>query len=216
RHRYGGSILDELHAGALDAVDDTVLLLGDRAADETFRVAPEVAIEDPRFCAELGLHHFEVLFARQARHFLVLDLDRAHRAGRAGLLAAGLLPTLVDEMRVEGPGLRQLQLLVPPDVAIRTGIDELLLTLGLRRIDNDDAILALCDDAGIVGLHARRIVAMVAHGGDVGDVDHRYLPAFLLQNVDPLMTVLRHRRRVTGPVIADIFVHGCEGAQIAV
>ena len=119
-------------------------------------------------------------------------------------------------MGVERPGLRQLQLLVPPDLAVGAGVDELLLSLGLLRIDDDDAVAALLDRALRRRLHAWRIVAVIAHGRNVGDVDHRHLPALLLQNVYPLVAVLRHRRRIAGPFVADIFVHGGERAQIAI
>src|SRR5262249_15925726 len=35
-------------------------------------------------------------------------------------------------------------------------------------------------------------------------------------NVDPLVAVLGHRRRIAGPVVVNIFVHGSERAQIAI
>ena len=93
------------------------------------------------------MHHFEPLLARELRHLGVVDAERAHGAGRTGLLAARLLPALVDQMRVEGPGLRQLQLLVPPDVAVGAGVDQVLAALGLDRIDEHDAVVALLDRA---------------------------------------------------------------------
>ena len=64
--------------------------------------------------------------------------------------------------------------------------------------------------------HAGRVVAVIAHGRNVGDVDHRHLPALLLQDVDPLVPVLGHRRGIARPVVADIFIHGRERAQIAI
>jgi 3-oxoacid CoA-transferase subunit B len=202
--------------GALDAIDDAGRLGRQRAADEAGRIAPEVAVIDPRLGAELGLHHLESFLGGDACHFPVIDLDRLERAGRAALLAARLLPAGIEEMRVEGPVLRQLQLLVPPDLAIGAGLDQLLLALRLDRIDEDDAVRALGDGAVLGGLHAGCVVAMVAHGRNVGDVDHRHLPAFLLQDVDPAMAVPRHRRRIARPVIADILVHGRERAELAV
>src|SRR5262249_23256033 len=114
--RDRSAILAEANARTLDAIDDAIRLRRKRAADEAFRVPPEIAIITPRMGAQLGFHHFEILFARQARHLLILDLDRPHGAGRARLLAAGLLPALVDEVGIERPDLRQLQLFVPPDV----------------------------------------------------------------------------------------------------
>src|SRR5215204_3869589 len=130
-------------------------------------------------------------------------------------MAARLVPTLIDEMRVERPDLRNLEFLVPPDMAVRARLDEVLAPFRLVGIDENDAVVALLHDAAALG-QARRIVAVVAHGGHVGDVDHRNLPALLLQDVDPPVAVLRHRFRVARPVVADILVHGRKRAQIAV
>src|SRR5262245_6279685 len=116
--RDRSAVLDEANARALNAIDRAVRLRRERAADEAFRVAPEIAVIDAGTSAQLRFHHVEVLFARNARHFLVLDLDRAHGAGRARLLAAGLLPALVEEMGVERPDLREPQVLIPPDVTV--------------------------------------------------------------------------------------------------
>src|SRR5215813_5783066 len=112
RLRDRSAILTEANARTFDAIDDAIHLRRQRAADEAFRVAPEIAVINPRTGAQFGFHHLEILFARQARHFLVLDLDRPHGAGRARLLAAGLLPALVDKVGIERPDLRQLQLVV--------------------------------------------------------------------------------------------------------
>src|SRR5215475_6980955 len=210
------AILGEPHARPFDAVDRAARFRGERAGDEAFRVAPEVAIVDPRLGAGLRLHHLEALLTCHARHLGILDLDRAHRSGRTGLLAARLLPALVEQVGVERPMLRQLQLLVPPDVPVGTGFDQVLLPLGLDRVDDDDAVVALADGTDLVGLHARRVVAVVAHGRNVGDVDDRQLPPLLLQNVDPLVAMPRHRRGVARPAVVDIFVHGRERAEVAV
>src|SRR4029450_7527340 len=104
------------------AIDDAARLRRHRTADEAFRVAPEIAVINPRTGAQFGSHPLEILFARQARHLLVLDLDRSHGAGRARLLAAGLLPALVDEVGIERPNLRQLELWRPPGAALRGGV----------------------------------------------------------------------------------------------
>src|SRR5262245_11044011 len=215
RLRDRSAILTEANARALDAIDDAVRLRCQRAADEAFRVAPEIAVINPRTGAQFGFHHFEILFARQARHLLVLDLDRPHGAGRARLLAAGLLPAMVNEVGIERPDLRHLQLCVPPAVAGGTGRDQVLAPLCLLRIDEHDPILALFHRVAGLG-HARRIVAVIAHRRNVGDVDHRHLSSLVLQDVDPLVAVLRHRRGITGPGVADIFIHDRERAQIAI
>src|SRR6202030_4580070 len=49
RYRDRNAVLDQLDARALDAIDDAVLGLGDRAADEAFGIAPQVSIIDARF-----------------------------------------------------------------------------------------------------------------------------------------------------------------------
>src|SRR5215469_15480362 len=215
RLRDRSAILAEANARALDAIDDAIDLRRQRSADEAFRVAPEIAVIDPGAAAQLGLHHFQRLFARQARHLFILDLDRPHGAGRARLLAAGLLPALVDEVGVERPDLRQLQLVVPPDVAVGAGLDQVLAPPRLLRIDEHDPVVAFFHRVAGLG-HAGRIVAVIAHGRNVGDVDHRHLPALLLQDVDPLVAVLGHRRGITGPRVAHVFVHDRERAQVAI
>src|SRR5256885_13341639 len=52
-----------------------------------------------------------------------------------------------------------------------------LFRSGLHGIDDDDAVLAFCDGAVLSGLDARRVVAVVTHGGNIRDVDHRHLAA---------------------------------------
>src|SRR5215475_4535591 len=209
------AILQQAHARALDAIDHAVGFRRDRPADEARRVAPEVAVIDARPRAEFRIHHLETLLARQRSHLVVLELDRPHGAGRAGLCPAGLVPALVEEVGVERPSLRHLVLLVPPDVAVRAGVHQVFSPFGFFRVDEDDPVGPLGDRAAAPG-HARRIVAVIAHGGQVGDVDHRHLPALLLPDVDPPVAVLRHRLRVAGPLVADILIHGGERAQVAV
>ena len=116
---------------------------------------------------------------------------------------------------VEWPVLRHLKLLVPPDVSVWTGVHQVLAALGALLVDQHDAVLALRDRAVALG-DARRIVAVIAHGRNIRDVDHRHLPALLLQDVDPLVAVLWHRLGVARPVVADIFVHGRQRAELAV
>src|SRR5262245_20149531 len=213
--RHDPAALAEANARALDAIDDAVRLRRERAADEALRIAPKIAVVDPWLGPGFRLHHLEPFLARDARHLRILDLDRAHGAGRAGLLAAGLLPALVEQMGVEWPDLRKLQLLVPPDVPIRTALDQILAPPRLVRVDEHDAVVALLHRIAALR-HARRAVAVIAHGRNVGDIDHRHLPALLLQDVDPLVAVLGHRRRIARPGVADIFVHDRQGAEVAI
>src|SRR5262249_26780689 len=91
----GAPVLAKRNARPLDAIDDAVCFRRQRAADEAFGVAPEVAVVHARPGTQLALHHFEALVARHARHLLVLHLERAHGPGRAGLLPARLLPPLI-------------------------------------------------------------------------------------------------------------------------
>src|SRR5215813_4839125 len=140
---HDSAVLEEPDARALDAIDDASGFGRDRTANEAFRVAPEIAVIDPRLGGEFGTHHLETFVFRHARHVGVFDVDRSHRAGRARLVAPRLLPTLIDEMGVEGPGLRHLVLLVPPDVPVGTCIDQIFATLREIRVDQHDAIVAL-------------------------------------------------------------------------
>src|SRR5262252_8613535 len=59
--RDRSAILAEANARALDAIDDAIHLRRQRAADEAFRVAPEIAVINPRMAAQFGLHHFQLL-----------------------------------------------------------------------------------------------------------------------------------------------------------
>src|SRR5262245_48681930 len=170
--RDRSAILAEANARALDAIDDAIHLRRQRAADEAFRVAPEIAVVNPRMAAQFGFHHFEILFVRQARHLFVLDLDRSHGSGRARLLAAGVLPDWVDSRCIKGRGLRQLLLFVSPDAAVGTGVDPVLAPLPRLGIDEHAPVLALFHRVAGPG-QARRIVAVIAHRRNVGDVDHR-------------------------------------------
>src|SRR5262249_3573752 len=60
------------------------------------------------------------------------------------------------------------------------------------------------------------VVEVVGSGGDIGGVDHRRLAAFLLQDVNPPMAVLRHRRCISGKIVADVLVHSGERAELAI
>ena len=131
------------------------------------------------------------------------------------MLPARLFPALVEEVGVERPDLRKLQLLVPPDMAVGTALYQVLAPFRLLRIDQHDSVVALFHRASAF-CHAGRVVTVIAHGRDVGDIDHRDLPTLLLQDIDPLVAVFRHRCGIARPAIADIFVHDRERAQIAI
>src|SRR5215470_16456533 len=135
RFRDDLAALQQLHTCAFDTVDDAIGLGRDAAADEAGRITPEVAIINPRLAAELGPHHLELVLPRHARHLVILELHGAHRAGRTGLMAAGLLPALVNEMSIERPVLRHLLLLVPPDVSVGAGVHQVLAALGALLVD---------------------------------------------------------------------------------
>ena len=127
-----------------------------------------------------------------------------------------LPPALIKQVGIEGPSLRHLSFIVPPDVTVRASIDKMLLSFCLLRIDQDDAVLSLTNGPGLVGLHTGCQVAVIAHRRNIGDIDHRHLSAFLLENVDPPVAVLRHRRRIAGKIVVDIFVHDRKRTQVAV
>src|SRR5439155_14562413 len=94
RLRDQRAVAQQPYARALQVIDAAIRLRRERAADEAFRIAPQVSVVDPRLAGELGPHHFEALSARHPRHLLVFDLERAHGAGRTRLVPARLLPTL--------------------------------------------------------------------------------------------------------------------------
>src|SRR5262249_21459529 len=93
--------------------------------------------------------------------------------------------------------------------------NEILASPRLLGIDQHDPVVPLPHRIARLR-HAWRVVAVIAHGRNVGDVDYWRLPALLLQDVDPPVAVLRHRRAVRRPGIADIFIHDREGAQVAI
>src|SRR5208282_6196650 len=182
-HRFsnGEVILHKPYLRTLNAVHTLTAIGRDSAADEAFRVAPQVAVIDARPGVKLGLHHFELLLARHMLHLVVVKLDRPQGPGWTGQLPAGLAPALIEQMGIERPSLRNLQFLVPPDVAVGADIDEVVATLRLDWIDEHDAIVAFFHRAAAFG-DAGRVVAVVAHGRYIGGIDHRRLSALLLQN----------------------------------
>src|SRR5262245_14318656 len=64
RLRDRSAVLDQANARALDAIDHAVRFRRHGAANETLRVAPEIAVVDARASAQFRLHHFETLLAR--------------------------------------------------------------------------------------------------------------------------------------------------------
>ena len=81
----------------------------------------------------------------------------------------------------------------PTGVRATRDIDEVLATLRLDWIDEHDAVVTFAHCATAFR-DAGGVVAVVAHGRHIGDIDHRRLSALLLQNVDPPVTVPWHRR----------------------
>ena len=119
-------------------------------------------------------------------------------------------------MGIESPGLRHLFFLVPPDGAVGAGLHQVALALGLHRIDQHDAVVALGDGAVLGLLHARRIVAVLAHPGQERHVDHWTGAALLAVDLDPFVAVLGHLFRVARKGVAHMFVMTGEYTQIAV
>src|SRR5262249_14973690 len=59
RLAHASAVREEPAARALDAIDAASAFGGDRTANEAFRVAPEIAVIDPRLGGEFGTHHLE-------------------------------------------------------------------------------------------------------------------------------------------------------------
>ena len=160
------------HLGAFDAFDHAFAFRAYAAADEAGFPAFEPTVPNARPGSEVRAQALSAL--RSAAFLLhrgVIQLYRLEDVGRADLLAARPSPSLIQQMRVEDPGLRQLLFLVPDDRPVRAGIDDVPAAPRLHRIDDDDAVVALADR--VAGLaHARRVVAVVAHHRQIGGLHH--------------------------------------------
>ena len=166
--------------------------------------------------AEFRLADFQAFFLADPLHLPVLDLHRPESVGRTALLDPRLVPALVQEVRIEEPGLRDLFVLVPVDGAVGTGIGDLLLPLRFHRIDQHDAVGALGDGAVLCRLHAGRVIAVVAHYRHEVRLDRRPTAALTALDVHPAMPAFRLRRGIAGELIADVLVLGRQEAVAAV
>src|SRR5260221_3764520 len=117
------------------------------AADEALVCAPQVAVEDSRLGVEFRPKNLQALACREDSHALIRSMHGFQRAGRTGLNAPRFRPTLVEQMRIEDPGLRNLLFLVPGNLAVRTGGNQLLAAPRFHRSDDDDAVGSLVDGA---------------------------------------------------------------------
>jgi hypothetical protein len=78
-------------------------------------------------------------------------------------------------MGVKRPSLRHLQFLIPPDMTIGTGFNEVLTPFCLDGIDQDDSIVAFFHGPAALG-DTGRVIAVVAHRWHVGDIDRGTWP----------------------------------------
>jgi hypothetical protein len=119
-------------------------------------------------------------------------------------------------MRIEEPVLRQIELFVPVDGAVWTGIGYLTLAFRLDRVDDHDPVGPFADRAIFRSLYTRRIVAMLAHDRQINDVHQRAVATLASANFYPSMIMPRHRRRVAHELVIDMLVLVGQRTQIAV
>src|SRR5271166_7160363 len=215
RRREGLASLGQGHLRALDAFHHAGDLGAYATADEAGLPPFQPPVPDARLGAEFGLERLEPFPRRLFLHGGVLELHRLEHGRWAGLLAAGLTPSLIEQMGVEDPGLRDLLLLIPDDRPIGAGPDNVLAALGLHWIDDDDAVIAFAD--GVAGVaNAGRIVAVIAHHRQIGGLDHGRAALDAAQDADRAVPDGGGRRRIAGEVVADMFVPLRDDAVIAV
>ncbi len=176
----------------------------------------KILVVDARLRRRLRLQLAQALARLDLGHLVVGDLDGFERARRAHLRAARLLPAAVEQMRVEEPVLRQLQIFVPANRAVRARVGDGLLALRLDGVDMDDPVVALRHRSVLRRRDARRVVAVLAHHGQIRDVHERTRAALAAADVDPTMLVAGHRRRIAFELVADVLVLIRERAAIAV
>ena len=214
-----GDFLAVVHEADLStghAVFTAPCLGDDRAADEAPAEQVIVLVVDPRAGFPLRKQDHQLFGLGKRRHLLVAALDGFQRAGWARLFRPRAGPALIEQMGIEDPLLRKLQLFVPVDRAIGAGSDDLLLPLCLYRIDDNDAVGPLVDSAVAAGGDAGRIVAVIAHHGEVMHVGHRIFSALAAHDVDPLVSVQRLGRGVAGEVVSNVLVLGGQEAVAAI
>ena len=119
-------------------------------------------------------------------------------------------------MGVEEPVLRQLGIFVPAHCVVWAGVGDRLLAFRLDWVDDDDTVVALCHCAVFCGGHTWRIVAVLAHDRNVGNIHDWAVSALAGKDVDPPVVVARHRCRVAFKLVPDVFVLVCQRAQVAV
>src|SRR5271166_1449405 len=215
RRREGFASLGQGHLGALDAFHYAGHLGADAAPYEARFPTLQPPVPHARLGAEFGLERLEPFPRRLFRHGGVLELHRLEHGRWADLLAAGLAPSLIQQVRVEDPGLRDLMLLIPDDRPIGAGVDDVLAAPGLHRIDNDDAVIAFADRVAGVA-NAGRVVAVIAHHGQIGGLDHGRAALHATQDADWALADRGGRRRIAWEVVADVFVSLRDDAVIAI
>src|SRR5271166_4031854 len=215
RRREGLASLGQGHLRALDAFHHAGDLGAYATADEAGLPPFQTPVPNARLGAEFGLERLEPFPRRLFVHDGVLELHRLEHGRWADLLTAGLTPSLIEEVGVEDPGLRDLMLLIPNDRPIGAGADDVLAAPGLHRIDNDDAVIAFADRVAGVA-NAGRVVAVIAHHRQIGGLHHRRAALHPAKDADRALADGRRRRRIAGEVVADMLVPLRDDAVVAV
>src|SRR5208337_531428 len=215
RRRERFASLGQGHLGALDAFHHPGHLGADAAPYKARFPTLQPPVPDARLGAEFGLQRLEPFPRRLFRHGGVLELHRLEHGRWADLLAAGLTPSLIEEVGVEDPGLRDLMLLIPDDRPIGAGADDVLAAPGLHGIDDDDAVVAFAD--GVAGVaNAGRVVAVIAHHRQIGGLHHRRAALHPAKDADRAVADGGGRRRIAGEGVADMLVPLRDDAVVTV
>jgi hypothetical protein len=119
-------------------------------------------------------------------------------------------------MGAKGAFLGDTVLLIPPDRIIRARFNDILLPLGLFRVNDNDAIISLVHSAVLCRLDARGHIAMHAGDWQIGHINDGILPPLFAHDIDPPVTMARLRYGVPWPVIVHVLVLACKEAVVAV
>ena len=147
--------------------------------------------------------------------FEVLFLAENQGIGRAGVDAAGLFPALVKEVSAEGALLGDVKVGIEVDNAVGAGIDALSGAGAFFRVDDDDAVVALVDGAGLAGQDAGGVIAVLADIVHVSDSDLGHGALDDIGDLHPEVAGIGLGFGDRGPVVADVLVLAGDLAVVA-
>jgi hypothetical protein len=98
---------------------------------------------------------------------------------------------------------------------VRAGVRTQLAADALVRLDQHDAVVALDNGAHLALFDTRRIVAVVAHLGNVAHFDFGHLAAHQLGHTDPELARVRLGLGIRAPVVGHMLVLAGDLAAVA-